>query len=314
MADEGGADLEVAEAAGEQRTWLRDALIVLGIGTVFVLVVAAGLRALPGSSASDATDLELAAGITEIDLGDLAGQEVLAGNTRSELLPLVVHGDEPGETSISIVDAKGNRIIDAGPIPVDGWATNAFPLASDRFVAVLVNVCITEPVEGDAGEECGGGSSIGGSVPVDLAVYDIEAGTWDSLRLDQETAAIVGLADVDGTTATFEEYQSRDDEPALWAKVDLTKPLAIGEFTEEGAPRPNGLVGSHGHYDGWGWKASGSNGWEADTTWTGTVDGDPVTRKISNAGDRRFDGTGSCLLISSMRGSHLERLHRLCTS
>jgi hypothetical protein len=278
-----------------------------------VALVAAGIGAVAGCSdpKADASNLR---DLDEIALGDLAGTDAQIGATRSELLPVVVRRRGPGETSLSIVDAHRGAVTDAGPIPVDGWATNVFPRASDRYVAVLVNVCREQPYEGDAGDECGEAPLGEGPPPVELAVYDIDAGTWASVRLSEPDGASVSLVDVDGTTAVLERSRERDDDPALWSEVDLSKRLTIGPFAEGAAPRPNGLVDSLGHFDGWGWKASGAEGWEDDTTWTGTVGGRPVTETIANAGDHRFAGAGRCLVVGTYRPSHLDHLHRLCAS
>ena len=135
----------------------------------------------------------------KIDLGELAGSDAQVGVTRSHLLPVVVTKEGRGETSLSIVDAHAATVTDAGPIPVDGWAANVYPFASDRYAAMIVNVCNEEPYEGDGGDECGEGMP----TAVRLAVYDIEKDSWSTVPLDAASNQDVTLVDVDGATATL---------------------------------------------------------------------------------------------------------------
>ncbi|MGN6693828.1 MAG: hypothetical protein ACTHN0_06585 [Aquihabitans sp.] len=291
-------------------TWRRDLGIVVGLVLVFVVVTWVALSALPGGESSSVPDdLER---FDEIDLGELAGAEAQIGVTRSELLPVVVTGKGRGETSIQVVDVTGGTVTDAGPIPVEGWAVGAFPRASDAYVAVLVQVCDAEPVEGDGIDECIG--DVGEQAPTVLAVYDIAAASWQTLPIEPKLASQLSLADVDGSTAILERAPQTTEEPSLWSAVDLAKPLALGALSEDGAPEPNGLIERRGHFDGWGWKASGASGWGDETTWTGEAEGRSRSEHIANTDDRRFSGAGPCLVISTVDGTDLEHLDRLCTT
>lgn len=304
--EHGGED-EFDEAdEPEERTWKRDLAIVVGVFAAFVVVTWVAVSIFPWSGSAEPADLKR---FDEIDLGDLEGEEVTIGTTRSTLLPVVVPSDERGETSLQVIDVLDGTVTDAGPIPVDGWLANVFPRASERYVGVLANVCAEEPYEGDGTDECGEGMPSG----VLLAIYDVEADQWATLPIDEESNQVVGLADVDGATATLQRYASLQDEPDTWSKVALDAPLELGAFTEDGAPRPNGLIASRGTFDGWGWKAKGARE-EGDTTWTGEVQGQPKVEIIANDTGRAFAGAGPCLAIVTRSRTAIEHLHRVCSA
>lgn len=280
-----------------------------GLGLLILLVLAAFVAACggPGPAPSDLGRFD------KINLGELAGSDAQVGVTRSHLLPVVVTKKGRGETSLAIVDAQAGSVTDAGPIPVDGWVTNVYPHASDRYSAMIVNVCTEKPDEGDGTDECGEGLP----TAVQLAVYDVESESWATLPVNAASNQDVILADVDGATATLNRPGGLLDDPGTWATVELDEPLEMGEFTATKPPmRPNGLATSQGHIDGFGWKANGTGGGDVPATWTGPVDGvaQTITIEFDSTTTRHMYGAGECLVISTSRPHHLDYLHRLCTS
>ena len=250
----------------------------------------------------------------QVDLGRFAASDALVGVTRSNYLPMTITRAGRGKTSLAIVDAHSGTVIDAGPVPVDGWVTASYPRASGRFVATVTDVCPERPREGDAGLECVVASPFE-PIGVQLSVYDIQAGTWATLRLDALSSQIVSLADVDGSTATLRKDNTAGGEPDTWATVDLTRPLHVGAFSTRSSIRPSGLAMSNdGSIDGWGWKARAVNEERAAATWIGTIDGHRDTISISTPPMRQLQGAGRCLVIGTFRPHHLDHLHRLCAS
>jgi len=280
-----------------------------GFGRLILSILAVFVAGCSGP-AGEPSDLER---FDRIDLGGLTGSDAQVGVTRSHLLPVVVTKKGRGETSLSVVDVHAGTVTDAGPIPVDGWVTNVYPHASDRYAAMVVNVCDEKPYEGDGTEECGEGMP----TAVRLAVYDIENDAWATVPIDAASNQDVVLVDVDGAIATLNRPSGLLDDPGTWATVELDEPLELDEFTAtKPAMRANRLRTSQGHIDGFGWKARDTGGGDVPATWTGPVDGAEQTITIEFDGKpaRHMYGAGECLVISTVRPHHLDDLHRLCTS
>ena len=274
-----------------------------------VVLLLAGASVGCSSTPSSASDLKR---FEEIDLGSLQGKDALIGVTRSQFLPMVITRAGRGASSLAVVDAQDAQVIDAGAVPVDGWIGDGYPRASDRYVAMVTNICAARPREGDAGLECGG------QPPADpagaqLVAYEIGTRTWRTLRLDAASDQAVSLVDVDGTTATLMTYPGAAGEQERWATIDLSQPLRHPSFSTKKPPiRPNGLAPTGGRLDGWGWKATNTNGEATAATWTGTVGGVEKTVHVSTMPLRHLYGAGRCLVIGSYRPHNLDHLHRVC--
>ena len=249
----------------------------------------------------------------EIDLSDLRGSEVRFGSTRSDVVPVRVDRSGRGETSLTIIDAEAGTVTDAGALPVDGWAIDALPEASERYVAMVTHVCSVEPGETDSGPDCTNDGP-DAEPPIELLIYDIEADTWTTRTIGSIPDRWVVLDDVDGDTATLRLLGAAGRLVDTWATVDLSDPEVPEEYTPED-PTPaapgSGRQPWEEPWTGEGWTMTNPEAELGEVTWSGTIDGEPRSFDIPPVG--KFHRTRRCVLIAS-GGIELEHLHRVCAS
>jgi hypothetical protein len=261
-------------------------------------------------SADDASPVpEDLRGLDEIDLGATDGDEVRFGSTTGGIVPMVVYRTGRGETSLSLVDVEEGTVLDAGPLPVDGWVADVLPEASDRFVAMTANVCQSELVDTDAGPDCAEDQ-----VPIQLLVYDLVRERWQAIAIGSIPDQWVTLDWVDDATAAVRDVG--DGTTSTWATVDLVDPSRPRDFSPTRPTPAGGLrdVGFEKPWVGDGWKMTNPEASPEAVVWKGTESGEPRTVTIEPG--KVITAAGRCVLIASFGGSgpRLEHLHGLCAS
>ena len=283
------------------------------IGAIGAAAVAGGLLALCACSSDRGPEPPIAAGLDqfqEIDLGALRGEDVRIGSARSELVPMVRTDERRGRTSLAVLDAEEGTIVDAGPLPVDGWAVEGLAVASDRYVVIAPYVCSAEPGVSDTGLDCTN-EPTDAPLPIELLIYDIARDSWQRVPVGSAPDRWVVVEAVDGATATLRRLGI--GEPDTWAQVDLADPVAPTSYSStEPAFDPPAWSNVERRWvgDGWTMDAPDTRG---DVTWEGTVAGEPRTFAIPSRTPEVF-GAGRCILMASTSSDRLDHLHRLCAS
>jgi hypothetical protein len=249
-------------------------------------------------------------GLDEIDLGAAEGADARFGLTAGRIVPIVVPRSGRGETSLSLIDAEAGTVVDAGPLPVDGWAAEVFLAASDRFVVMTLSDCRSKLVETDTGPDCGDDAPI----PIELLVYDLVRERWETVPIGSIPERWVNLDWLDGATATVQLLPTGTQSSSGWAQVDLVDPSAPTSYSPTRPTRPEGLppLGDEKRWTGDGWSMTNPEASSSGPVWQGSAGGEP--RTVTLPPGRPIAAAGRCVLIGTTSDSTLVQLHRLCAS